>query len=418
MVAQRPVFSASIRHLRVFDSVARLRGLRRASEECHLTQPAVSQALTKLEEQIGVALLQRCATGSYLNRFGVLFHRRTQRFFAQLEEALLELGVPAAPVPLGRVASRISRAQIRSLVAIVESGSLAQAAHALEVSQASLHRAARDLERTLRRPLYAQTAVGIMAMPSTAELARKIKLAQREIELGIDEVKAARWNIGGEIVIGTTNMAGSVILASVINEFASLYPNVSIRIVNGNGKGMLRCLRSGDVDAVVGLLRDPGSTDLVQEPLAETPYVVVARHGHPLVQRGSVTLEDLARFDWVIGNPEGSRRIHFDSLFSGQRRPPARIETSSLPTIRLLLAQSDRLSLLTSYELMCEEDSLTSVPFGPIQPVPSIGLTVRRNWLPTQRQASFIDLIEKSIVRSLLPTEGLQRRIMAAYLTL
>jgi hypothetical protein len=59
---------------------------------------------------------------------------------------------------------------------------------------------------------------------------------------------------------------------------------------------------------------------------------------------------------------------------------------------------------------MCEEDTLTSLPyFGAIEPVPFFGLTTRENWLPTQRQASFIQLIQKRIVRSLMPTQDSQR---------
>ena len=394
---------ASIRHLKVFDSVAARHGVQRASEECHVSQPAVTQAIAKLEEQIGVALLQRGARGTYVNDFGAIFHRRTQRFFAQLEAAMLELGVPGSPVPLPRVASRITRAQIRTLISIVENGSFADAARALEVPQASLQRAIRDLQQTLRRPLYMQAAFGICATPAAAEFAWRVKLAEREIDLGLEELETAKGNVGGEIVIGAMRVAGSVMLASVINEFASSYPNANIRIVTGRTKEMMRYLRCGDVDAVIGLLKDTEADDLVQERLAETPYVVVARHGHPLLQKANVTLDDLAQYGWVIGTAEGSRRVGFDSLFEGHRRPPARIEACSLPTIRLLLAQSDRLTLLTSYELMYEEDTLTSVPFGPIEPVPSIGLMTRENWLPTQRQASFIALVQKRIARFLSP---------------
>jgi LysR family transcriptional regulator of gallate degradation len=399
---------ASIRHLKVFDSVAHLHGVQRASEECHVSQPAVTQAIAKLEQQMGVALLQRCSRGTYPNEFGVIFHRRTQRFFAQLEAALLELGVPNAPVPLSRIAGRISRSQLLSLISIVEHGSFVQAAHALEMSPAWLQRAARDLERIVRRPLFAQTASGIVATPAAAEFARRIKLAQREIEFGIDELQTAMGNSGGEIVIGAMRVANSIMLASVVNEFASSYPNANIRILIGSPREMLRSLRCGDVDALLGLLRDPDSSDLIQAPLGEMPYVVAARHGHPLVQRESVTLEDLARFEWVVGSAQGGRRARFDKLFAAVRKPLVRIEASSLPTLRLLLAQSDRLTLLTSYELMCEEDTLTAIRFAPIEPVPWFGLTTRENWLPTARQASFMDLIQKHIVRSLMPTRESQ----------
>ena len=406
---QRPEFATSIRHLKVFDSVGQLHGVRRASEECHLSQPAVTQAIAKLEEQMGVTLLERRASGSYLNEFGIIFHRRTQRLFAQFEQALMQLGVPSAPIPISRIAGRISKTQIRSLISIVENGSFAQAARALEVSQTSLQRAARDLERNLRTPLYAQTASGIVATPAATEFAHKVKLALREIQWGIDEVEAARGNIGGEIVIGAMLLAGSVMLASVISQFVSAYPNANVRILNGNADDMLRYLRTGDVDVVIGLLREPAPDDLVHQALAETPYVVVARHGHPLNQKTPITLDDLAAYEWIIGTPGATRRIRFDKLFAGRRRPQARIATCSLPTIRLLLTQSDRLTLLTSYELINEEDALTAVPFGPIEPVPSIGLTTRENWLPTQLQANFIDLIHSQIVGSLTLTKVLKR---------
>jgi DNA-binding transcriptional LysR family regulator len=401
-------FPISIRHLKVFNSVAQLSGVRRASDECHLSQPAVTQALAKLEEQIGVTLLERRASGTYMNEVGVIFHRRTQRLFSQFEQALIELGVPAGPVPVSGIAGRISKSQIRSLIAIVENGSFSQAARALGVSQTSLQRAARDLERALRTPLYTQTAVGIVATPAAAEFARKLKLALREIDLGLQEVEAARGNIGGEIVIGAMLLAGSVVLASVINEFVSRYPKANVRILNGNADDMLRYLRTGDVDVVIGLLRDPGSEDVIHRALAETPYVVAARHGHPLLQKEHVALDDLADYDWIVGTPGATRRNHFDELFKGRRCPEWRIETCSLPTIRLLLTQSDRLTLLTSYEMISEEDALTAVPFGPIKPVPCFGITMRGNWLPTQLQTNFIELIQSRTVGALMPTAALQ----------
>jgi len=141
-----------------------------------------------------------------------------------------------------------------------------------------------------------------------------------------------------------------------------------LRILSGNADDVLRYLRSGDVDVVIGLLRSPDSTELVHDVLAETPYVVVGRRDHRLARRNQVTLEELAEYDWVIGTPGASRRTQFDTMFAGRTRPHAQIATCSLPIIRLVLAQSNRLTLLTSYELMYEDDALAAVPFGPIEP--------------------------------------------------
>jgi LysR family transcriptional regulator of gallate degradation len=387
---ERAAVSVSLRHLKLFESVARLSSVRRASEECHLSQPAVTQAIAKLEDEIGVSLLER-----------------TERLFAQAEQALIDLGVPTGQAPV--LASRITRSQIRSLTAIVENGSFAQAARALGVSQATLSRAARDLERDLRKPLYQRTASGIAATPAGAELARKLKLATREIEWGIEELESARGSLRGQVVIGAMQLAGSFLLASVLNEFISAYPYANVRIANGSSGAMLRSLRGGDVDFVIGLLRDPVPEDLIEEPLAEAPYVIVARHGHPLSRKRKVTLDDLATYDWMVGTAGSCRRVCFDSLFAGRRKPEARVETSSLPTIRLVLSRSDCLTLLTSYELMYEDDALAAIPYGPIEPVHSIGVTMRNNWLPTQLQVNFLRLIRKQMTATLLPIKELRR---------
>jgi LysR family transcriptional regulator of gallate degradation len=399
--------SLSFRQLKLFESVGRLNSVRKASEECNLSQPAVTQALAKLEQQIGATLLERRASGSYLNELGQIFHRRTTRLFDQIEQALLALGVPGS---VAMIANRISRSQARSLVAIVESGSFAQAAQALDLSQASLQRAARDLEGNLRKPIFYRTAAGVVVTPSGLEFGRKIKLATQEIEWGIQEIEAARGNINRQIAIGAMPFGGSVLLASVLDEFVTANPRVDVRIINESAPEMLKRLRAGDVDFVIGLVQETTAEDLTNEALAKTPYAIVARAGHKLLRKGAVILEDLLAYDWVVGTPGAGRRACFERLFAGGPGPQASIATCSLPVIRHLLARSDRLTLMTSYELMHENGALAPLAFGPIEPTPAIGVTMRSGWLPTQLHVEFIELLRRhtadTAVRPMLKKVG------------
>jgi LysR family transcriptional regulator of gallate degradation len=392
--------SLSFRQLKLFESVGRLNSVRRASEECNLSQPAVTQALAKLEQQIGVMLLERRASGSYLNELGQIFHRRTTRLFDQIEQALITLGVPGAPAGVAMVAKRISRSQARSLVAIVESGSFAQAAQSLDLSQASLQRAARDLEGNLRKSIFYRTAAGVVVTPAGVEFGRKVKLATQEIEWGIQEIEAARGNFNRQIAIGAMPFGGSVLLASVLDEFVKANPKVDVRIVNESAPEMLKRLRAGQVDFVIGLVQETTGDDLTNEALAKTPYAVVARAGHKLLRQASVTLEDLLNYEWVVGTPGASRRACFERLFAKGPGPKASIATCSLPVIRHLLARSDRLTLMTSYELTHENGALAPLAFGPIEPVPAIGVTMRSEWLPTQLHIEFIDLLRQHMIEA------------------
>ena len=57
---------ATLRQLKVFESVARHLSFSRAAEELHLTQPAVSTQVKKLEEHAGLALFEQFGKKIYL----------------------------------------------------------------------------------------------------------------------------------------------------------------------------------------------------------------------------------------------------------------------------------------------------------------------------------------------------------------
>lgn len=396
--------SISFRQLKLFESVGRLKSVRRGSEECNLSQPAVTQALTKLELQIGISLLERRANGSYLTAAGQIMHRRVSRLFQQFEQALVDLGVPGGIENAHVVANRLSRAQARSLIAIIDCGSFALAAEKLGLTQASLQRAARDLESNLRQPIYYRTAAGVMVTHAGIEFGRKIRLALQEIDWGIQEIESARGAGESRIVIGALPFGGSVLLASVLEDFVTAHPEVELRIVNEGASEMMKSLRAGDVDLVLGLVQDTQGADLSSQFLAETPYRIAARRGHPLTCLKQVTLEDLSSYDWVVGAPGSSRRICFEKLFARATKPRAQISGSAMSVVRHLLGCSDRLTLMTSYEIIHENDALVPLHFDPITPVPVIGVTMRSNWLPTQMHHDFIRLLrERMMTSSVLP---------------
>ena len=56
----------TLEDLRVFVAVCRVGSLSEVARGLHCTQPAVSQHVTRLERELGVALLERRATGVVL----------------------------------------------------------------------------------------------------------------------------------------------------------------------------------------------------------------------------------------------------------------------------------------------------------------------------------------------------------------
>ena len=59
-----------IRHLRTFVCIARNGSFSRAAEVLHVAQPALSQQIRQLEEEVGAPLFLRHARGVRLSRVG------------------------------------------------------------------------------------------------------------------------------------------------------------------------------------------------------------------------------------------------------------------------------------------------------------------------------------------------------------
>ena len=116
---------------------------------------------------------------------------------------------------------------------------------------------------------------------------------------------------------------------------------------------------------------------------------------HPLVGRGAPTLAALARFPWIVPRRDSPLRRHFDALIErlGAQPTLAPIECNSLVAARSLLLASDRVMLSSEHQIHHELETGQLValphPFGEV--TRSIGLTVRRDWRPTQVQSQLVE---------------------------
>ena len=66
----------NLRHLRAFAATVKFGGATRAAEQIHLSQPAITQALAKLEARLGAKLLAAGADGMKPTEVGALFYDR------------------------------------------------------------------------------------------------------------------------------------------------------------------------------------------------------------------------------------------------------------------------------------------------------------------------------------------------------
>jgi DNA-binding transcriptional LysR family regulator len=282
----------------------------------------------------------------------------------------------------------------------VDSGGYSLAARRLGLAQPTVHRAAKDLETVLGVRLFSREARGVEATEPARVLARYAELLFAELRQGFEAVAELQGTTRGRIAVGCLPLARSEFLPTAVTELLSRHPDVSVSILDGPYVEQLSALRCGQIDWLIGALRDPVPTpDVVQEPLFEQPLAAVVRPGHPLLGSPPPGVAELAELEWIAPRALTPTRKFFDAFFerNGLESPSRIIECSSLIATRGLLRQSDRAALLSPLQVRRDIEAgdlallVESIP-GSSR---SIGVTVRDNWEPTMVQAEFAGILRK-----------------------
>lgn len=373
---QRPY---NIRHLAALAATVRHGSVTRAARAVNLTQPALTQLIARLEDDIGCALFERGPKGMAPTDPALLLAPR-------VETAIALIGSP-----------RVTGTQVRAFLALARAGSYAAAEQVTGLSSASLHRAVADLSVALGQRLVERRGRSVMLTHTGAQRVRAFGLAMAELRAGMDEVAAWQGKQTGRLVIGAMPLSRARWLPETLLRFKSEHPDASVRVVEGSYGELSGPLRDGEIDVVLGALRDPAALDdLAQEQIFIDRPAVIMRAGHPLARAPASDGAALARFRWIMPPPEAPLRQYWTAMMeeAGVPDPPVWIECGSVLTIRELLVGSDALTLLSPAQVRVElvDGLLTQFP-PPVSVERPIGVLYRASWRPTSTQQAFLDML-------------------------
>lgn len=364
----------------------------------HISQPAASQALGKLRQIYGCELMVRQGNGIAATPEGEIVGRRCRRALAHVRALAGHLAARshmARGLAADRLESHTTIAHLRALAAIADAGSLAAAAGLLGQTEASVQRAARELERLGGAPFFAGSPRAVGLTPEGREVSARASLALSELDRIHEELRERAGRFDGRLVIGALPLVRTSILPAAVVELTRRHPGARVEIVDGSYEHLVHRLSVGRVDLMVGALR-ADEAGLTGAPLFEDRLSVVARAGHPLAGQ-KPSLATLARYPWVLSRTGAPARIVFDGFLGAHLVPETHgsVVTGSLVALRGILLGSDALALLSPHQIRYEIDAGLLVTIG--DPVPGserqIGVTTRADWAPTRLQGVFLECL-------------------------
>jgi DNA-binding transcriptional LysR family regulator len=203
-----------------------------------------------------------------------------------------------------RIERRLKLKDLRTLMAVMETGGIGKAAGRLNYSQPAVSQAIANLERTLGKRLLERGRRGIESTAYGEALLKCGIAVFDDLRKGVEEIDFISDPTSGEVRIGCSEPISAGLLSEVIDRVARRYPRIVVHAVPGQPPELIRDLDARKVDFVLAqsVGRAAGPRHQV-EVLYHEPVLVVAGLHHPYARRRRVRLADLVNQAWVLPPP-------------------------------------------------------------------------------------------------------------------
>ena len=199
---------------------------------------------------------------------------------------------------------------LRYFLTIAREGSITNAANVLHVTQPTLSRQIHDLEEELGQRLFVR---GSRNMRLTAEGMILRKRAEEIISM-VDKTEAEFHSmsnvVSGDIYIGGGETEAVKLIAQIVCELRTAYPEIHYHLYSGNAEDVTERLDKGLLD--FGLLIQPADIskyDYLNIPAKDT-WGVIMRKDIPLAKKETIRKEDLLNVPLICSRQVISEERH------------------------------------------------------------------------------------------------------------
>lgn len=207
--------------------------------------------------------------------------------------------------------------------AVRQNFNLTEAAKALFTSQPGVSKAILELEDELGVDIFRRHGKRIRDL---TEPGKKVLYSVEKILSEIENLKKIGAEYAatdqGNFVIATTHTQARYALPQVIAEFKKRFPKVRVSIQQGNPEHLAQLLLSDQADIAIateGLSQIP---QIVSLPGYQWQHAVVVPHGHPLLAKRPLALEDLVEYPIITYDIAFAGRAKINDAFAKKKLCP------------------------------------------------------------------------------------------------
>ena len=219
--------------------------------------------------------------------------------------------------------------QLQVLEAVAAAGSMAEAGRRLFMTGPGVTQQVQQLEKVLGAPVFDRLGRRLRLTAAGEHVLAAARDVHARLATLANDMSALTQRDEGVLHLGIL-ATGTHILPPLLAEFRRRSPGIAVHMVVSTREELVEHLLEGDVDlALMG--RVPGREDaagvgsveqLVREPIADNPHVVVAWIGHPLAGQRQIPPIELRHETFVQREPGSGTRAMLDEFLRIHRITP------------------------------------------------------------------------------------------------
>lgn len=200
----------------------------------------------------------------------------------------------------GRVLNPV---HLRTLEAVLRTGSFAHAARALGYSGSAVSQQMSALERQVRAPLFERDAHGVRPTTLASFIVERARESLGRLRSLEDDIALLLDGAAGGVRLGSFPTASEYLLPRALSSFMADHAAVEVTLDEGEPAELVPRVETGELDLALvyqyGLARRRWPSGLTLHRLLVEELLLLAPETHPVAAAGEPDLSLLARERWV-----------------------------------------------------------------------------------------------------------------------
>ncbi|MFG2373439.1 LysR family transcriptional regulator [Streptomyces sp. NPDC048504] len=194
---------------------------------------------------------------------------------------------------------------------VARTGSVTEAAHALNVAPSAISRQVAKLESGIGVPLFARHPRGMTLTEAGSRLLAHARRTETESTTLVEELRTGRGAEARSVAVACSEGFARRLVPRAIADFRRAHPDVAFRVDVVARQEATRRVVEGLADVAVTYTMGP-QHDVRVECAVVVPVAAIVPLGHELAGRDRIGLADLCAYPLALASPGTSQRELFD----------------------------------------------------------------------------------------------------------